>query len=158
MRNSKDPIKASASKSFPGRAHRPQVGSDVVLRNCPARDVKRSSLLDSPRGSDMAARPTEKQRRLVREIEFLVPLVGLDHRRFSSLPPGLRTPRLQMVKDKLIRGSVAFAYVYMDEHLNDLVCWRLARGEDGLEDSRRTLDSSEACDYSSRSLRKWRNW
>ncbi|HXE91800.1 MAG TPA: hypothetical protein VNK82_12660 [Terriglobales bacterium] len=69
-----------------------------------------------------ADRLTRKQRTLVRELEEISELLGLDWGNIKSYEKASRTPHLERMKDHLIRGEVITQYTLIDEHLGGLIC------------------------------------
>lgn len=67
-------------------------------------------------------RLTKKQRDLVRELEDLADLFGLDYANISEYERAARTPCLELMKDKLVRAQVIMWYTLVDEYLNNEIC------------------------------------
>jgi len=71
----------------------------------------------------MATDPlTRKQRRLVRQIDQIVETFGLDYRDIRGYERDARTPVLEIMKNKLVRGQVILWYALIDEFLNNKIC------------------------------------
>ena len=60
---------------------------------------------------------TPKQPRLRKEIEDIASILKMDHWNIRDWDPRRRTSRLQMTKDKLIRGHVVYLYTLIDQLL-----------------------------------------
>src|SRR5437870_13880593 len=70
------------------------------------------------------ANPTEKQRRLVKELDALTTRLALNYKDIAkNFDPELRTTALASVKDQLIRSAVILDYVLADEFVSSLVAW-----------------------------------
>jgi hypothetical protein len=65
---------------------------------------------------------TAKQRRLVREIEQIAETFTLDYHDIRRYEPEARTPVLEIMKNKLVRGQVILWYTLIDEFLNNKIC------------------------------------
>jgi hypothetical protein len=65
---------------------------------------------------------TRKQRHLLREIEQLAELFSLDYSNIDEYKPKARTPMLEVMKNKLVRGQVIIWYTLVDEYLNIAIC------------------------------------
>jgi hypothetical protein len=73
---------------------------------------------------DMSSRDqlTKKQRALKREIEHIVDLLDLDYQNIKSYDREHRTPRLEIIKDHIIRSYVVSSYTLVDEFLGNIIC------------------------------------
>lgn len=65
---------------------------------------------------------TAKQRRLVRDIDQIAEIFGLDYRDIRRYERDARTPVLEVMKNKLVRGQVILWYALIDEFLNNKIC------------------------------------
>lgn len=65
---------------------------------------------------------TTKQRRLVREIEQIAETFSLDYQAIRRYEREARTPVLEIMKNKLVRGQVVLWYTLVDEFLNNKIC------------------------------------
>ncbi len=65
---------------------------------------------------------TQKQRRLVTELDALASRLGLDYHNILDEERELRTTALEAAQRHLIRSEVKSQYVLMDELLNDVIC------------------------------------
>ena len=66
---------------------------------------------------------TPKQRRLCTEIEDIASMVDTDHWKILDYKPSARTSRLEVAKNRLIRGHVIAMYTFVDQLLT-LAIWR----------------------------------
>ena len=67
-------------------------------------------------------RLTDKQRRLVRELDEIASLLRLNYREIRTYEKESWTPRLKRVRDHFIRGEVILEYTLVDEFLNNILC------------------------------------
>jgi len=65
---------------------------------------------------------SKKQKALLRELEELNELLGLDWRGIKQYERGARTAHLERIKRHLIIGEVVMQYTLIDEHLNMQLC------------------------------------
>ncbi|TMH44051.1 MAG: hypothetical protein E6H54_09855 [Betaproteobacteria bacterium] len=65
---------------------------------------------------------TAKQRRLVHEIEQIAETFSLDYQDIRRYEREARTPVLEIMKNKLVRGQVILWYTLLDEFLNNKIC------------------------------------
>src|SRR5260370_13728356 len=65
---------------------------------------------------------TTRQRRLVREIEQIAETFTLDYQDIRRYEREARTPVLETMKNKLVRGQVILWYTLVDEFLNIKIC------------------------------------
>ena len=71
----------------------------------------------------MASDPlTAKQRRLIHEIEQIADTFGLNYQDIRNYEREARTPVLEIMKNKLVRGQVILWYTLVDEFLNNKIC------------------------------------
>ena len=69
-------------------------------------------------------RYTKKQRELVDEISHLMSTLNLDsHQIMADDDSGVRTIRLKLAKNQIIRSEIILKYVLMDEFLSAIICW-----------------------------------
>ncbi len=61
---------------------------------------------------------TRKQKRLVKELDEIRSLLGLDYEKIDAYEQEARTALLERMKDQLIRGDVIVSYTLVDEFLN----------------------------------------
>jgi hypothetical protein len=59
---------------------------------------------------------TRKQRRLLKELEDLTELFGLDYANIHEYEPEARSPVLEVMKDKLVRAQVIMWYTLVVVH------------------------------------------
>lgn len=62
------------------------------------------------------------QRRLVRELDDIFARLRLNYREIKQCDSSERLPRLQVIRDHIIRGEIVLAYTFVDECLNALLC------------------------------------
>jgi hypothetical protein len=65
---------------------------------------------------------TKKQHDLIREIEEITNLFGLDYDKMEEYDPDARTPRLEATKRTVVRGQVVLFYTLVDELLSMRIC------------------------------------
>ena len=65
-----------------------------------------------------ADRLTLRQCRLVRDLEDIGDLLGLDYRKILDYESAARTPKLESIARHLIIGEVVRQYTLVDEYLN----------------------------------------
>lgn len=65
---------------------------------------------------------TKKQKLLVKELDNIFLLLRLDYQNIKRYENEWRTPALNYIKNKVIRGAVIMEYVLIDEFLNDCIC------------------------------------
>ena len=65
---------------------------------------------------------TSTQRRLIKELDEIVKLFGLDYRKVHEAENEARIPYLKLAKDQYIRSQVIMAYVLIDEFLGSAIC------------------------------------
>ena len=65
---------------------------------------------------------TTKQRFVLREIEAISELFGLDYSDIDQYEPDARLPRLEATKNALVRGQVVLMYTLVDELLSMRIC------------------------------------
>jgi hypothetical protein len=65
---------------------------------------------------------TSAQRRLIKELDEIVELFGLDYRKIDEAKNEARIPYLRLAKDQYIRSQVIMAYVLIDEFLGSAIC------------------------------------
>jgi hypothetical protein len=63
-------------------------------------------------------RLTQRQRRLVQELEQIASLLKLDYHDITSYESAARTPLLERMRRQFIIGEVITSYTLTDEHLN----------------------------------------
>jgi hypothetical protein len=66
--------------------------------------------------------PTEKQKKLFKELEEIVELTGLNYKEIKKLDKDAITPTLDITKRQIVRGYVVDCYVLIDEFLNMILC------------------------------------
>lgn len=67
-------------------------------------------------------RLTKKQQDLIRELDELTSLLGLDYRDIRNIEMEFRTPALKIMKDQMIRSAVILKYCLIDELLSGIIC------------------------------------
>ena len=67
-------------------------------------------------------RLTQKQRRLMRELDELMALLKLDYRNALGVERELRTVSLEATRNQLIRSAVILKYTLADEYLSNAIC------------------------------------
>lgn len=67
-------------------------------------------------------RLTTKQRALLKELDELADIFGLDYQNIREYNREARTPILEIMKNKVVRGQVILWYTVVDEFLNDEIC------------------------------------
>jgi hypothetical protein len=65
---------------------------------------------------------TPKQRRLRKEIDEIASSISMDHWAIEGYEPDVRSFRLRIMMDKLVRGEVIFKYTLVDEYLTCVIC------------------------------------
>ena len=65
---------------------------------------------------------TPTQRRLIKELDEIVELFGLDYTKIHEAEKEARIPYLKLAKDQYIRSQVIMAYVVIDEFLGSAIC------------------------------------
>jgi hypothetical protein len=65
---------------------------------------------------------TRKQRNLLTEVENIAELFGLDYSNILEYEPDSRSPMLEVMKNKLVRGQIIIWYTLVDEFLNSEIC------------------------------------
>ena len=65
---------------------------------------------------------TRKQHKLLAELESMAESFGLDYANIRDYEPDARTPILEVIKNKLVRGQVIMWYTLVDEFLNAEMC------------------------------------
>ena len=65
---------------------------------------------------------TKKQKALVRELENIFSLLGLDFRDIQRYERESRTTRLELAKKHVIRAEVIIQYTLIDENLSNILC------------------------------------
>ena len=74
-----------------------------------------------PRARGSKSKLTPKQRRLMDEIREISEFVRMDHWNVLEYAEEARTPILEMMKQKLIRGEIITKYALIDEHLSVII-------------------------------------
>lgn len=69
----------------------------------------------------MSVKLTKRQRKLVKEIQEIADLNGLDYRDLADLDTRDRTFRLTRVRDLFIRVTVVSDYILIDQQLSSLI-------------------------------------
>lgn len=64
---------------------------------------------------------TRGQKRLVRELDDMAVVLRMNYREIESYEPDQRTPRLNLIRDHLVRGEIVLAYTYVDENMNAIL-------------------------------------
>jgi hypothetical protein len=67
-------------------------------------------------------RLTPKQSRLKQEIEDIAEFIGMDHWNIADYEEEARTPKLQIMKNQLVRGEIIMKYALIDELLTVIIC------------------------------------
>jgi hypothetical protein len=70
----------------------------------------------------MSGSLTKKQRALVKELKEMRALLDLDFERISDYPSDARTVKLQVMRNKIVRGQVIVWYTLIDEFLANRIC------------------------------------
>lgn len=65
---------------------------------------------------------TPKQRRLLQELNEIAARLRLNYREIKGYDPAIRTTRLEVIREHLIRGEIVLAYTFIDENLNIILC------------------------------------
>jgi hypothetical protein len=65
---------------------------------------------------------TNRQRKLVRELDEIADLLGVDYQRITEYEKGSRTLLLERIKRHLVIGEVVTRYTLVDEYLNERIC------------------------------------
>src|SRR5262245_62551863 len=65
---------------------------------------------------------TPHQRRLLKEVEEIFELVGMEVWKIEEREPHTRMMDLNIIRDKLIRGEVIGQYTRIDEFLTSIIC------------------------------------
>jgi hypothetical protein len=66
---------------------------------------------------------TRRQSQLIKELDQITSLLGLDYAKFDNMSNEERTGRLLVAKSHLIKSEVLMKYVLFDELLNDILSW-----------------------------------
>jgi hypothetical protein len=67
-------------------------------------------------------RLTPLQKRLVAELQEIAKVTRLNYANILEYEPDERTPRLQLIKNQLIRSQIVFDYTFIDEMLGVAIC------------------------------------
>jgi len=67
-------------------------------------------------------RLTKKQKNLFKELEGIAELFGVDYANIIDYEQAARTPLLEIMKSKIVRGQVILWYTLVDEFLNNEIC------------------------------------
>jgi hypothetical protein len=62
------------------------------------------------------------QRNLIKELDEIVELFGLNYRKISEIEKEARIPYIRLAKDQYIRSQVVMTYVVIDEFLGCAIC------------------------------------
>lgn len=65
---------------------------------------------------------TRKQKQLLKELDEIVEIVGLDYKKIEELDKEAIIPTLDITKRQIVRGHVVDCYVLIDEYLNMVLC------------------------------------
>jgi hypothetical protein len=65
---------------------------------------------------------SRKQRAILKEMDSIFTLVGLDVWNIGSMRKSVRTPFLEVARRAVVRGEVISQYTLIDEHLSDVLC------------------------------------
>jgi hypothetical protein len=65
---------------------------------------------------------TRKQKALIKELDDMLELFGLDYQSIQRHDKKLRTTTLELIKNQMVRGEIIMRYVTVDELLNDIIC------------------------------------
>ena len=65
---------------------------------------------------------TRKQATLLRELNDLAEVLGMDYQSIQEYEPEARTAKLQVMKRDMIRGQIIVWYTLIDEALNINIC------------------------------------
>lgn len=68
-------------------------------------------------------RLTAKQRRLVKDLDQITQVLGLDYESILDYDRSVRTLKLEAMIRRLARAAVVDAYTLVDELLADQICW-----------------------------------
>jgi hypothetical protein len=64
---------------------------------------------------------TRKQKALIKELNEMMELFGLDYQNIHRYDKELRTATLELIKNQMVRGEIIMRYVFVDELLNDII-------------------------------------
>ena len=81
-------------------------------------------------GNTREARLTQKQRKLIGELEKVASIVRIDYWNIRDREKEARTPVLEVTKRELIRGEVIGQYTLIDDLLSTEVCLYFLPGKD----------------------------
>ena len=65
---------------------------------------------------------TTTQRNLIKELDEIVELFGLNYGKISEIEKEARIPYIRLAKDQYIRSQVVMTYVVIDEFLGSAIC------------------------------------
>jgi hypothetical protein len=80
--------------------------------------LRRASTTATERQRD---RLTPKQQRLRREIEDIASIMAMDHWNILNYDAEARTTRLELAKNRLVRGDIIIKYTLIDEFLTVII-------------------------------------
>jgi hypothetical protein len=70
----------------------------------------------------MASRLSKKQIALVEELRKIQEILEIDFEHIDQIPTDSRTAKLEVIKNKLIRGQIVVWYTIIDEFLTNRIC------------------------------------
>jgi hypothetical protein len=70
----------------------------------------------------MASRLSKKQLALVEELRKIQEILEIDFEHIDQIPTDSRTAKLEVIKNKLIRGQIVVWYTIIDEFLTNRIC------------------------------------
>jgi hypothetical protein len=65
---------------------------------------------------------TYTQRKILRELDEIADLLGMNFREIEEVEKEARIPVLKNIKDQYVRGEVIIAYALIDEFLSSAIC------------------------------------
>lgn len=65
---------------------------------------------------------TPKQKRIVKELNDIYSLLGMDYRNIKEYPKEARSAVLESQKNQAIRGQIVMQYTVIDELMNNEIC------------------------------------
>lgn len=65
---------------------------------------------------------TPKQKRIIKELDDIYTLLGMDYWNINKYPKAERTAALESQKDQTIRGQIVMEYTVVNELLNTEIC------------------------------------
>lgn len=65
---------------------------------------------------------TRKQHHLIKELDELTILFGMDYHNINEYKDEAKTPCLEVMKNKLVRSQVIISYTLVDEFLSNIIC------------------------------------